>query len=176
MDPAGTSKTAFLDTEPFSFSQALSFENESSKITDFCMFRCIIICVHIFIVQTLNCIAVSMCECIIHVDGYSQGFGKDIKSVEVLFLSCCSYVICPLLTVVSHIFPIAVHLLRVPSPPHICHLFSSLFPPSPCGLLQMSDHTVYASQKRTKFPLVSPLHIQQERVLCAEPKTTVRNE
>lgn len=26
MDPAGTSKTAFLDTEPFSFSQALSFK------------------------------------------------------------------------------------------------------------------------------------------------------
>lgn len=86
-----------------------------------------------------------MCECIIHVDGYSQGFGKDIKSVEVLFLSCCSYVICPLLTVVSHIFPIAVHLLRVSSPPHICHLFSSLFPPllvdfCRCQIIQSMPH------------------------------------
>lgn len=64
MDPAGTSKTAFLDVEPFSFSQALSFENESSKITDFCMFRCIIICVHIFIVQTFKGQTVLLSVCV----------------------------------------------------------------------------------------------------------------
>lgn len=130
---------------------------------------------HNYLCAYFHCLSVCVNGLFMWMDGYSQGFGKDLISVEVLFLSCCSHVICPLLTVVSHIFPIAVHLLHVPSPPHICHLFSSLFSPSPCGLLQMSDQTVYASQKRIKFPLVSPLHIKQECVLCVEPKTTVRN-